>query len=44
MKIDKFDLVVMGASGRHSALDRIALGSVTERVIREAQVPVIIIP
>ena len=41
---DKFDLVVMGASGRHSALDRITLGSVTERVIREARVPVIIIP
>ena len=38
------DLVVMGASGRHSALDRITLGSVTERVIREARVPIIIIP
>jgi nucleotide-binding universal stress UspA family protein len=38
------DLVVMGASGRHSALDRIVLGSVTERVVREARVPVVVIP
>ena len=38
------DLVVMGASGRHSTLDRIALGSVTERVIREARVPVLVVP
>ena len=34
----------MGASGRHSTLDRITLGSVTERVIREANVPVLVIP
>ena len=40
----KFDLVVMGASGRHSTLDRITLGSVTERVIRESHVPVLVIP
>ncbi len=33
----KFDLVVMGASGRHSTLDRITLGSVTEMVIRESK-------
>jgi len=36
--------VVMGASGRHSALDRFTLGSVTERVIREAGVPIMVIP
>ena len=44
--IDKenYDLVVMGSSGRHSTLDRITLGSVTERVIRESRVPVLIIP
>ncbi len=41
---EKFDLTVMGASGRHSTIDRITLGSVTERVIRETKVPVIIIP
>ena len=44
MDEEDVDLVVMGASGRHSTLDRIALGSVTERVIREAHVPVIVIP
>jgi nucleotide-binding universal stress UspA family protein len=37
------DLIVMGASGRHG-FDRIALGSVTERVVRSSQVPVMIIP
>jgi nucleotide-binding universal stress UspA family protein len=44
MNEKNFDLVVMGASGRRSTLDRITLGSVTERVIREANVPVIVIP
>ncbi len=39
-----FDVVIMGASGRHSTLDRIVLGSVTERVVRESQIPVIVIP
>ena len=39
-----FDLVILGASGRHSALERFTIGSVTERVIREAQVPVMVIP
>jgi nucleotide-binding universal stress UspA family protein len=39
-----FDLVIIGASGRHSALERFTIGSVTERVIREAQVPVMVIP
>lgn len=41
---ENIDLIVMGASGRHSTLDRIVLGSVTERVIREARVPVMVIP
>jgi nucleotide-binding universal stress UspA family protein len=41
---EQFDLVVMGSSGRHSTLDRITLGSVTERVIRESRIPVLIIP
>ena len=41
---ENVDLVVMGASGRHSTLDRFVLGSVTERVIREAKQPVMVIP
>jgi nucleotide-binding universal stress UspA family protein len=42
--IDEYDidLVVMGASGRHG-LDRFMLGSVTERVIREAKCPVMVV-
>jgi nucleotide-binding universal stress UspA family protein len=40
---DDFDLIVMGASGRHG-LDRYMLGSVTERVVRESTKPVMIIP
>jgi nucleotide-binding universal stress UspA family protein len=40
---EKIDLVVMGASGRHG-LDRFMLGSVTERVIREAKTPVMVAP
>ncbi len=44
MNEENVDLVVMGASGRHSTLDRFTLGSVTERVIREARVPVMVIP
>ncbi len=44
IKEEDIDLVVMGASGRHSTLDRITLGSVTERVVREAHVPVLVIP
>ena len=39
---DDVDLVVMGASGRHG-LDRFMLGSVTERVIREAKCPVLVV-
>lgn len=37
------DLVLMGASGRHG-LDRVILGSVTERVVRESTKPLMIIP
>ena len=37
------DLVVMGASGRHG-IDRITLGSVTEKVVRESKKPVMVIP
>lgn len=39
-----FDLIVMGASGRHNTIDRFALGSVTEMVIRESKIPVMVIP
>lgn len=35
------DLVVMGTHGR-SGLDRVLLGSVTEKVIRQATVPVLV--
>ena len=41
---ENIDLVVIGSSGRHSTLDRITLGSVTERVTREAQVPILVVP
>jgi nucleotide-binding universal stress UspA family protein len=44
MDEENVDLVVMGASGRHSTLDRTLLGSITEKVIREAKHPVIVIP
>ena len=37
------DLIVMGASGRHG-FDRIALGSVTERVVRSSTIPVMVVP
>lgn len=39
---EDIDLVVMGASGRHG-FDRITLGSVTERVVRKAKAPVMVI-
>ena len=42
IKREKIDLVVMGASGRHG-LDRYMLGSVTERVVREALCPVLVV-
>jgi nucleotide-binding universal stress UspA family protein len=37
------DLVVIGASGRHG-FDRIALGSVTERVMRQSKKPLLVVP
>ncbi len=37
---EKIDLVVMGTSGKHG-LDRFLLGSVTEKVVRSAKVPVL---
>lgn len=40
---ENIDLVVMGASGRHG-LDRFVIGSVTERVVRNARKPVMVIP
>jgi nucleotide-binding universal stress UspA family protein len=43
MNEENVDLLVMGASGRHG-LDRVILGSVTERVVREATSPIMIIP
>ena len=43
MDEEEVDLVVMGASGKHG-LDRVILGSVTERVVREASKPLLIIP
>jgi nucleotide-binding universal stress UspA family protein len=42
IKDEEIDLVVMGASGRHG-IDRITLGSVTERVVRSAKSPVLVI-
>ena len=42
IKKENIDLVVIGASGRHG-LDRFLLGSVTERVVREANVPVLVV-
>lgn len=43
MEDENVDLVVMGASGKHG-LDRVIVGSVTERVVRAATKPVLIIP
>jgi nucleotide-binding universal stress UspA family protein len=40
---ENIELVVMGASGRHG-LDRFVIGSVTERVVRNAKKPVMVIP
>jgi nucleotide-binding universal stress UspA family protein len=37
---ENIDLVVMGTSGKHG-LDRFLLGSVTEKVVRSAKVPVL---
>ncbi len=40
---ENIDLVVMGASGRHG-VDRLTIGSVTERVVRNATKPVMVTP
>ncbi len=40
---ENIDLIVMGASGRHG-FDKFVLGSVTERVVREAIKPVLVVP
>lgn len=39
---DNIDLVVMGASGMHG-INRLLLGSVTERVVRKSVIPVLIV-
>lgn len=39
---ENIDLVVIGASGRHG-LDKFMLGSVTERVMRNASCPVMVV-
>jgi len=39
---ENIDLVVIGASGRHG-IDRLLLGSVTERVIRKSAAPVLVV-
>ena len=44
MNEEDFDLLIMGASGRHSTIERLTLGSVTEMVIRESKIPVMVIP
>lgn len=42
IKEDDVDLVVMGASGRHG-IDKFMLGSVTDRVLRGAKIPVLVV-
>ena len=42
-KKENIDMVIMANSGKHK-LDRFLLGSVTEKTIREAPVPVLVIP
>jgi nucleotide-binding universal stress UspA family protein len=43
IKEENIDLVVMGTSGKHG-LDRFLLGSVTEKVVRSAPCPVLVVP
>ncbi len=43
MDKEDVDVVIMGASGKHG-LDRVLLGSTTERVIRETKRPVLVVP
>lgn len=40
---DNIDLIVIASSGKHM-LDRFLLGSVTEKVVRHSNVPVMVIP
>ncbi len=40
VKEENIDLIVMGTSGKHG-LDRFLLGSVTEKVVRSAKIPVL---
>lgn len=42
-KKEDIDMIIMANSGKHK-LDRFLLGSVTEKTIREAPVPVLVIP
>ncbi|RAP53585.1 MAG: hypothetical protein BZ138_00435 [Methanosphaera sp. rholeuAM270] len=42
-KKEGIDMIIMANSGKHK-LDRFLLGSVTEKTIREAPVPVLVIP
>ena len=39
---DKADLIVMGSHGR-SGLDRLVMGSVTQRVLQHTQLPVLVV-
>jgi nucleotide-binding universal stress UspA family protein len=43
MDEEDVDIVIMGASGKHG-LDRVLLGSTTERVVRGATRPVLVVP
>jgi len=43
MDEEDVDVVIMGTSGKHG-LDRFLLGSTTERVVREATRPVLVVP
>ncbi|MGB9978063.1 universal stress protein [Methanobacterium sp.] len=43
MDKEDVDVAIMGASGKHG-LDRVILGSTTERVIRETKRPVLVVP
>ncbi len=39
---EDIDLVIMGASGKHG-VDQLILGRVTERVLREAKTPILVV-
>ena len=42
IKEKNIDLVIMGASGIHG-VDQFILGNVTERVLREAKTPILVV-